>query len=442
MKKILVIGAGLSSPCLIRYLVQKAPSEKWHITVADASYAHAAKTVGKDPNATAVELNINDNFQCSELIQRNDLVISMLPASMHVLVAQDCLLHKKHLVTASYISEEMQALHASALKAGVLFLNECGLDPGIDHLSAMEMIHRVQHAGGSVISFKSFCGGLVAPEYDDNPWNYKFTWNPRNVVLAGQSAAKYREHGSLKFIPQSRIFTQTEKITVDDYGEFESYANRDSLNYIVPYGIEPAATVLRGTLRKPGYCASWNQLVRLGLTDDQFIVHNSDQMSYREFVNAFIPGHGQQSVEDRLCRLLGISPSSDSFQRLAWLGLFEEVHIPVANASPARILQALLEEKWKLKRGELDMIVMHHEIEYNHQGHCRKLESSLVVKGEDEVYTAMAKTVGLPLGMAARLILDGKVKARGVQMPLSAELYAPILAELAEHGIRFNEKES
>jgi len=439
MKKILVIGAGLSASYLIKYLLDNSSSQLWKITVADADLSNAQHKINNHENGIAAELNINNSNRRSELISENDLVISMLPASMHMLVANDCITHKKHLITASYISEDMQKLHADALKAGVLFLNECGLDPGIDHLSAMKMIHEIQHKNGKITSFKSFCGGLVAPEFDDNPWNYKFTWNPRNVVVAGQATAQFVENGELKFIPQSRIFTQTDPINIDGYGEFESYANRDSLSYIKPYGIESANTVLRGTLRRKGYSINWNNLIKLGLTDDSFIIHDADKLSYREFVSAFTPGHGIHKIEQRVCDFLNIKIESAEFEKLKWLGLFDDEKIKLKEGSPALILQMLLQQKWKLNTGELDMIVMHHQIKYELGSEKLDVSSSLVVKGENEVLTAMAKTVGLPMAIAAKLLLSGNIKARGVVMPITAEFYEPILAELETFGVKFVE---
>jgi saccharopine dehydrogenase-like NADP-dependent oxidoreductase len=271
MQHILVLGAGLSSSYLIKYLLASAKKENWHITVADQSLALAESKIKKHPLAKAIALDVSDKEQREAEIKKADIVVSLLPPALHILAAKECIKCKKHLVTASYISDEMKSLHNQALKADVLFLNEIGLDPGIDHLSAMEMIHGIQAKGGEIVSFKSYCGGLVAPEYDNNPWNYKFTWNPRNVILAGQATAKYVEDTQVKFIPANRIFTQTEDVNVKGYGKFESYANRDSLGYIEPYGITSARTVLRGTLRRKGYSLNWNNLIKLGLTDDTII---------------------------------------------------------------------------------------------------------------------------------------------------------------------------
>jgi saccharopine dehydrogenase-like NADP-dependent oxidoreductase len=439
MKKILVIGAGLSSSYLIKYLLDYAQQHNWNITVADADKTTAQKKVANNPLGNAEELNIHDNLKRNELISNHDLIISMLPASMHLVVAKDCITYKKHLITASYISNEMQQMHTEALKADVLFLNECGLDPGIDHLSAMKMISEIKSKGGKITSFKSFCGGLVAPEFDDNPWNYKFTWNPRNVIVAGQATARYLENGELKFIPSSRIFTQTEEVKIDGYGDFESYANRDSLGYIKPYGIESATTVLRGTLRRKGYSMNWNNLLKLGLTDDTFVIHDTDKLSYRDFLSAFTPGHGDENLEKRVCDFLNIEMNADAFAKLKWLGLFDDHKIELHEATPAQILQHLLQQKWKLKSGELDMIVMQHILSYDLGGKIFDVKSSLVVKGEDEILTAMAKTVGLPMAIAAKLLLTNQIKSRGVMMPISKEFFEPILSELETFGVKFIE---
>jgi saccharopine dehydrogenase-like NADP-dependent oxidoreductase len=439
MKKILVLGAGLSASYLIKYLLDHAAEENWEVTVADTNPELAKAKVHRHSRGKAITLNVTDNAERGAHIAEHDIVISLLPPTMHILAARDCIRLKKHLVTASYVSEEMKQLDVEARNAGVLLLNECGLDPGIDHLSAMKMIHEVKEQGGAVTAFKSFCGGLVAPEFDDNPWNYKFTWNPRNVVLAGQATARYLENGVLKFIPPSQIFVQTEQVPIAEVGAFESYANRDSLGYIEPYGITEAQTVLRGTLRRQGYSEAWNQLVRLGLTDDSFTVYNNGSLTLRRLVNAFVPGTNLAALEERTAAFLGIDRNGELFGKLEWLGIFSEQPVTQHEATPAQILQQVLQHKWKLQHGELDMIVMYHELSYTIDNSDFKTTSALVVKGEDEVLTAMAKTVGLPMAIAAKLILSGKISARGVQMPLADEFYLPILEELSHYGISFEE---
>jgi len=440
MKNILVIGAGLSSSYLIKYLLEQANIFNWQITVADSNTEAAENKIANQKNAKAIKLNATDNEQVEQLVSANDLIISLLPAFMHINVARNCVSLKKHLITASYVSPEMQSLHNNAINNDVLLLNECGLDPGIDHLSAMKIIDEVKAKGGSIDVFKSFCGGLVAPEFDDNPWNYKFTWNPRNVIVAGQSTAQYLEQNELKFIPPQRIFTQTEEIQIENQGSFECYANRDSLSYIKPYGIESAHTVLRGTLRKKGYSKAWNNIVKLGLTDDSFVIHNTQNLTYRELVSAFTPGNDISKLEQRACDFLNLTQEQDEFKKLVWLGLFDDTKINMPEGSPAFILQLLLQQKWKLQKGELDMIVMYHEIEASYPNKKEKISSALVVKGENEILTAMSKTVGLPMAIAAKHLMLGDIKLRGVVIPTMPELYNPILNELAEYGISFEEK--
>lgn len=440
MKKILVIGAGLSSSYLIKYLLANAKNENWIVTVADQNIALAKQKIGKSKQGIALAFNINIKTERENAIKNADLVVSLLPPTLHIIAAQDCITYKKNLVTASYVTPQMQSLNTEALKANVLFLNEIGLDPGIDHLSAMELIHKIKKNGGEVTSFKSFCGGLVAPEFDTNPWNYKFTWNPRNVVLAGQATAQYLENGLIKFIPPNRIFEQTETVNITNYGAFESYANRDSLSYIGPYGLQNANTVLRGTLRKKGFSQSWNLLVKLGLTDDSFNIHNSATLTYRNLVASFLIGANNKNVEDTFCAFLNISKTSKDFKRVKWLGLFTNEVIGLENATPAQILQHLLQQKWFLEKTDLDMIVMKHEIEFISNNKKQKVCSSLIVKGEDKTYTAMAKTVGLPMAIACKLILQNKIKAKGVCLPITEEFYKPILAELNKFGVQFIEE--
>lgn len=439
MKKILVIGAGLSSSYLIKYLLANAKKENWQVTIADQSIELAKQKIAKSKQGIALAFNINNQNEREEAIKNADLVVSLLPPTLHIIAAHDCIKFKKNLVTASYVTPPMQSLNEAALEANVLFLNEIGLDPGIDHLSAMEMIHKIQKDGGNITSFKSFCGGLVAPEFDNNPWNYKFTWNPRNVILAGQATAQYLENGLIKFIPQNRIFEQTATVNISNYGVFEMYANRDSLSYIEPYGLQKATSVIRGTLRKKGFSQSWNLLVKLGLTDDSFCIHNSNVLTYRDLVASFLSGANHSNVEEVFCAFFNITKASKDFKRVKWLGLFTKEIIGIKNATPAQILQHLLQQKWFLEKTDLDMIVMKHEIAFELNNKKQKINSTLVVKGEDKTYTAMAKTVGLPMAIACKLILQNKIKAKGVQIPITAEFYKPILAELAKNGIEFIE---
>jgi saccharopine dehydrogenase-like NADP-dependent oxidoreductase len=360
---------------------------------------------------------------------------------LHLLVAEDCVSFKRHFITASYLSTDMLNLHEAAIKGGILILNECGLDPGIDHMSAMEVIHRLQDQGCELQSFKSYTGGLVAPESNDNPWGYKFSWNPRNVIIAGQGTARYIRNGAYKYIPYNRLFTEIEKIEVEGFGTFDGYANRDSLAYRHHYGIETIPTLLRGTLRQSGYCRAWDVFVKLGLTDDTYKVEKCETLTYAELVKAFLPASSKkESLLEAVAALCGLPPDGEAMTRIKWTGILEDDMIEITDASPAMILQNLLEKKWKLEPHDKDMIVMQHQFEFIRNGQAEKLTSSLVVKGEDQMYTAMAKTVGLPLGIAASLILDGKLTLTGVHIPVMKEIYEPVLKELGKMGIRFQEK--
>jgi len=440
MNKILVIGAGRSTVSLIDYLVSQAQQHDWEITVADMDLALALSKTGSNPRAKAVQLDVSSEEQRVAQIKSADLVISMLPAFMHGDAAKNCVAMGKHLVTASYVSEQMNALNAEAKKKGLLLLNECGLDPGIDHASAMKIIDEVHAQDGEITSFKSFCGGLVAPESNDNPWGYKFSWNPRNVVLAGQGTAHYIDGGEIKYIPYNRVFLQTETIEVNGYGKFDGYANRDSLGYQVPYGLQNIRTLLRGTLRMPGYCKAWNVFVKLGLTDDMYLIKQADKFTYTSLLSSYLPGTG--NVKQRLIDFMGAEADKEAIEKIAWLGFFDEVKIERKEGSPAQLLQDLLEKKWVLKEHDRDMIVMQHLFEIDNKKNpklAKKIVSSLVVKGSDQHHTAMAKTVGLPLAICVKNFLTGKFNLSGVQMPIVKEIYLPLLEELNDLGIIFEE---
>jgi saccharopine dehydrogenase-like NADP-dependent oxidoreductase len=440
MKKILVIGAGRSAVTLIKYLLDNSIANNWIVTVADFSIELAELAVASHENGKAIFFNVTDEKQRKTEIGNADIVISMLPASLHITVAKDCISLAKNLVTASYVSAEIADLDEKAKQAGVLLLNEIGLDPGIDHMSAMQVIDEIKENGGELTSFKSFCGGLVHPDYDNNPWNYKFTWNPRNVVLAGQGTAQYIKQGKYKYIPYAKLFERTEVMEVLDAGEFEGYANRDSLGYRAAYGLEDIPTLFRGTLRRKGYCKAWNMFVQLGMTDDAYKVENSENLTYREFINLFFPYNNELSVEEKFCSYLNLSQDSEEFRKIEWLGVFTDTIVAFKNASPAQILQKICEGKLTLDSEDKDMIVMQHQFEYVENGVQKKLNSSLLVFGDDPIYTSMAKTVGLPVAIAAKLILTGKIKSTGVKIPTTKDIYIPVLKELEENGINFVEE--
>jgi len=443
MRNILIIGAGRSASSLIKYLLEKSESEKLQITIADLSLELAKRKTNGHKNANPIALDIHNEQERQTEIQKADIVISMLPAHMHIEVAKDCITYKKHMVTASYISEAMQGLDAQAKENGLVFMNEVGLDPGIDHMSAMKVIDEIRDKGGKMILFESFCGGLVAPESDTNLWNYKFTWAPRNVVLAGQGgAAKFIQEGTYKYIPYNKLFRRTEFLEVEGYGRFEGYANRDSLKYRSVYGLDDALTVFRGTIRRVGYSKAWDMFVQLGMTDDTYVIDDSENMSYREYVNLFLPYHPTDSVEIKLRYQLKIDQDDVMWDKLVELDLFNaDKAIGLKNATPAQALEKILTDSWTLQTNDKDMIVMYHKFGYELNGEKKQIDATMVCLGDDQTYTAMAKTVGLPVAMATLQILNGNIKTPGVQLPIKEEVYLPILKDLEEYGVIFHEKE-
>lgn len=441
MKKILLFGAGLSASTLIKYLLDHSSAETWHLDVVDHNLELTLAKLAGHPNATAHSFNALDPEQRRPYIAQADLVISMLPAAYHVDVAKDCIALQKHLITPSYISAEMRALDAQAKQAGIVIMNEIGVDPGIDHMSAMRILDHIKAIGGELESFKSYCGGLIAPESDTNPWHYKFTWNPKNVVLAGQgSAACYREMNELKYLPYHRLFQRLDHIEIEGYGQFEGYVNRDSLNYLETYHIQNVPTIFRGTLRRPPYCQAWDVFVQLGMTDDAYVMKGSAQLTPRQFLNAFLPFETGVSVEEKFLKV--VKQRHELFDLFDFLGLFSDREaFGIQNASPAVLLQKILVEKWQLSSGDKDMIVMYHELIYSKDKQRFIITSAMVEEGQNERYTAMSNTVGLPVAIAAKLILNNTILERGVTLPVSQEIYAPILTELEQFGITFNETE-
>ena len=444
MKNILIIGAGKSSSSLIEYLLDKSEQEDLFLTIADISTDNALKLINNHINAKAIVLDVFNKKERENTIKKSDIIISMLPARFHIDVAKDCITFNKHMVTASYISEEMKMLDKAAKEKGLIFMNEIGLDPGLDHMSAMQIIDKIRDKGAEMLLFESFCGGIVAPESDNNLWNYKFTWNPRNVVLAGQGgAAMFIQEGTYKYIPYHKLFRRTEFLTINGHGKFEAYANRDSLKYRGVYGLENIPTMYRGTIRKVGFSRAWNIFVQLGMTDDSYTIEDSENMSYRDFVNMFLAYSPSDSVELKLRSYLKIDQDDIMWEKLIELDIFNpKKKIGLKNASPAKMLQKVLEDSWTLQEDDKDMIVMQHLFGYEIGGKKHQIESSLVVLGENQTYTAMAKTVGLPVAIAALKILKGEIKTPGVQIPITKEVYEPILMELENYGIKFTERET
>ncbi|MBL7938636.1 MAG: saccharopine dehydrogenase NADP-binding domain-containing protein [Flavobacteriales bacterium] len=444
MRSILILGAGRSASSLIQYLIRQAAQQDWRITVADKDPAHAAAMVAEGPAvATGMGLDATDGEARAALIAGHDLIISMLPAFMHMDVLKDCLSLKKHVITPSYVPDALWPMDAEFKAAGLTVLNEMGLDPGIDHMSAMRILDRIRAEGGRMEAFESYCGGLVAPESDDNPWGYKFSWNPRNVVLAGQGgAAKYIRDGETKYIPYHKLFKQTVRVAVEGFGEFDGYANRDSLKYRSHYGLDDIPTLLRGTLRKAGYCEAWDAFVQLGCTEDGFPMELPAKAKWSEYLDAFLPHCQECGTRGNLANYLGLDEHSEVMKKLDWLGLFENNNpIGVSGRSPAATLQHLLEQKWKLGANDKDMVVMWHRFRYSVEGQHQTIHASLGVIGDDQLYTAMARTVGLPIAIASKLLLNGTITDRGVLLPLKPVIYEPILDELETFGVAFTEEE-
>ena len=440
MTNILVFGAGKSSSYLIKYLLDCSLKQFWQVTVADSNLNAALAKIGDHSFGRAVQLDIHEDLLRKRQIGQADLVISLLPPSLHFIVAKDCIELRKNLITASYLSEEIKSLHIDARNAGLLFMNEIGLDPGIDHMSAMKIIDEIERLGADISSFKSYCGGLVAPESDNNPWHYKISWNARNILNAGKSGAHFMDNGIEKKFDYSDLFNQYELIKVPSLGNLAAYANRDSLNYRNYYGLEQVKTMLRATFRYEEFCLGWNTIIQLGLTTVDMKFTDAGLTYYDWFMYATKAVEGNNPSD----KIRNITPKEKDLviNLIDWLGLFNNDKINLAGEmSSADILLQRMEEKWKIEDYDKDMVVMRHEFDYARKNIETHLSSTLIVKGEDKTYTAMAKTVGLPMAIFAKLLLTGKIKNLvGVQIPIMKEVYKPVLKELATFGIEFSEE--
>lgn len=431
MKQILLFGAGKSATVLITYLIKNAAKENWMLTIVDASLPLATSKIGNSPYGQALSFDINDTDARNKAVAGADIVISMLPAALHYLVATSCITYKKHLLTASYVDEAIKKHAAELEQQGILFLCEMGLDPGIDHMSAMELIDTIHAAGGTVQSFQSHCGGLVAPESDDNPWHYKISWNPRNVVLAGKAGAHYLLEGREVKTPYEQLFNAANTVTVPGLGNLGWYANRDSLSYATLYNLETAHTFIRTTLRYPDFIDGWSRLINAGIVDEAVKISTGNETL--------------ATIWQRLIPAAVIANAPPLFlEQLQQFGLNDTTTIlPAGDYSKADFLQVILETKLALSPHDKDMIVMLHEIDYTTKdGIAKHVNSSLIVKGDNSLHTAMAKTVGLPLGIATKLILDGTITLTGLHIPTAKAIYHPVLRALKEEGIAFLETEN
>jgi saccharopine dehydrogenase-like NADP-dependent oxidoreductase len=438
MKNILVAGAGKSSSYLIDFLLKNSKSD-WRIVVMDASAEAIAEKIKNHPRGVAAVIDVTNDEQREKLVSESAIVLSILPASLHYLLAKDCLKYKKHLITSSYVSPEIKAMDAEVKEAGLMFMCEMGLDPGIDHMSAMSIIHSIQKIAGTITSFKSYCGGLVAPESDDNPWHYKISWNPRNIVLAGKAGAEWLENGKVQKMDYEHLYSGNKKIKVEGVGQLAYYPNRDSLKYLDLYSVDHINTFMRATLRYPNFSKAWNFVVKMGLTqeDDQFDTNGksyADWLSYKTGIavaDAWEQQVAAQYAIDEKC-----------LKMLAWLDLFD-THKSIRRKgvmSSADILQDIVEEKWKLNLLDKDLVVMQHQVQYERKGVTSLLISNLVVTGENSLYSAMAKTVGLPMAILAKKIMTDGLPSRhltGVKIPVMPEVYVHVLKELKKCGVEF-----
>ncbi len=442
MKKILFIGAGRSASSAVKYLLEHAEANDWVLRLGDMDLTLAIERIGNHSRGEAFGFDVLNPEEREREIKNCDIVISMVPARFHVEVVKDCIRFGKNVLTPSYVSNEMKELDGAAKEAGIIIMNEIGLDPGIDHMSAKKILDEIEAEGGEIFQFESFTGGLLAPESENNPWKYKFTWNPRNVVLAGQGgAAKFIHNKQYKYIPYTKLFRRTEFIDIDGYGRFEGYANRDSLKYRSIYGLENIDTIYRGTLRRVGFCRAWDVFVQLGCTDDSYVIEGSEHMTKREYINSFLRYNRHDSVELKLRHYLKIDEDDTLWEKLEWLGLFDSEPVNLGkDGTPAQMLQKILKDKWSLSDEDKDMIVMWHKFGYYLNGKKFGIESSMVHIGKDQVYTAMSDTVGYPVAICAEMILNGTIQSKGVQLPTHAEIYNPVLDKLSEYGIKFNEK--
>ncbi|MFM2191256.1 MAG: hypothetical protein RLZZ118_213 [Bacteroidota bacterium] len=437
MKKILLFGAGKSSSFLIKYLIQHAAENNWVVQIVDQNTKHIQDKYGVVNHLQLFTTDVFNNAERAELIQHAELVISLLPPSLHIVVAKDCLLYAKNLITASYVSDEIKAMDAELKEKKVLFMCEMGLDPGIDHMSAMKIIDEIAKENGEIFEFKSHCGGLVAPESDTNPWHYKISWNPRNVITAGAAGAHFLFNKQEYKIDYPQIFKNNQTIQVNGIGQLAYYPNRDSLSYQALYDLKNVDTLERTTLRYPAYSAAWQYIIDMGLTNEKSKLYDTENLTFEAWLQDILQTN---NVAEKLNSIFGNDAVSQKL--FDYLDLTSRQFINIGTQkSNADILQSVIEQKWKMQDTDKDMIVMQHEFKYRKAGKATYLKSTLIVKGEDKTYTAMAKTVGLPMAILAKLILTEKVTALyGVNIPVMQKVYAPVLQELVEQGIIFEEE--
>ena len=436
MQTILVAGAGKSSTYLIHYLLSQASKHKWKVIVADGDPQAIIEKIQRHSYSEAAVIDIKNDQQRQDLVKRADIVISLMPPDLHIHLAKDCLQFKKILITSSYISPEMKEMDAAVKEAGLMFMCEMGLDPGIDHMTANQIIHSIQRVAADITSFKSYCGGIVAPESDNNPWHYKFSWNPKNIVTAGSDGAKYLQNGKKIEVPYEEMFDPGKKIKVEGLGSLAFYPNRDSLRYLDLYHVPEIKTFLRATLRHPDFCRGWNAVVQLGLTEGNDKI--GDLKTYSDWIGSKTGYENNLSLREHVAQKLNLKKNDKVMAMFEWLGIFSDHPLPEDHHTSASILLDILTKKWEMKPKDKDMVVMQHEVEYQHNKGKTKLISTMILKGDDREHSAMAKTVGLPMAIVAKMVLLKKLKPPiGVLIPNMPSVYRPVLTELRHHGIEF-----
>jgi saccharopine dehydrogenase-like NADP-dependent oxidoreductase len=440
MPTILIVGAGKSSIYLIEFLMKSSLKihHKWNLIIADADLESIKSKVRDQANVEIAVLDISNEQERQALVKRSDMVVSVMPPHLHILLAKDCLQFKKHLITSSYASPEMRELHQEVKDAGLMFMCEMGLDPGIDHMTASQMFDSIRKVASDITSFQSYCGGLIAPESDDNPWHYKFSWNPKNIISAGKDGAHFLKAGKKVDVAYHDMFKHNKRVVCDGVGTFAYYPNRDSLSYIDLYELQESSTFMRATLRHPDFCKGWDALVTLGLTDMK-TTFSTEQMTNAEWIKKVVGFDGGRSLEDFVWDKLSTSDKKLK-DMLLWLGLFENTPIREGLLTSGDILLDILSEKWAMKSTDKDMVVMQHEVSYDYRGVTNNLISTMMVKGEDSMHSAMAKTVGLPMAILTELVMTKSIRMpHGVLIPTMPEVYRPILTRLEKHGIVFEE---
>ncbi|MHC5201911.1 saccharopine dehydrogenase C-terminal domain-containing protein [Myroides sp. LJL119] len=435
---ILLIGAGRSSTYLVKYLLEHANKNNFKLWVADYHISEYLSSLKDDKNLILYNLSDFKQNKLDILIKKSNIVISLLPANLHYQIALKCLDYSKNFVTASYTSTRMKELDLKVKEKNLIFLNEVGLDPGIDHMSTMNLLEQHIPEQAIIYSYKSHCGGILNSTKKNNLWDYKFTWNPTNVILAGQGEpACYLDNGQIKYQPYNNLFKNA--YTLDNiHGSFEVYPNRDSLKYQEVYGLTHVKTLQRTTIRRPGFCKAWSILIDLGLTDNSYMISNLSNTSFATFFKRYIKQTKSCSLKQQVEKTIGYNIDQITWDRIQELELWtNEQIIYLEQGSPAQVLEALLLKKWKLMPQDKDMVIMHHQIIYQFQGHHYMIQATMKAIGKDKTLTAMAKTVGLPVGIATLKILNGSISDKGVCLPTTRTIYKPILKELESYEIKF-----